>query len=74
MTCMEKCKWRKCKKVETSLVVVQWLRIHLAKKKKRIHLTMQGVQVRSIPGLGTKIPHAVEQIRPCTMTREPRCH
>ena len=35
MTCMEKCKWRKCKKVETSLVVVQWLRIHLAKKKKK---------------------------------------
>ena len=35
MTCMEKCKWRKYKKVETSLVVVQWLRIHLAKKKKK---------------------------------------
>ena len=43
---MEKYKLRECKKVGTSLVVVQWLRIHLAeKKKKRILLAMQGVQV-----------------------------
>ena len=36
---MEKCKWRKCKEVGTSLVVAQWLRIALA---------VQGVQVLSL--------------------------
>ena len=25
----------------------------------------------SVPGLGTKIPHATEQLRPCTTTSEP---
>ena len=29
--------------------------------------------VGSIPGGGTKIPHAVEQLNPCATTTEPTC-
>ena len=29
--------------------------------------------VGSIPGQGTKIPHAMEQISLCAITREPTC-
>ena len=28
----------------------------------------------SIPGRGTKIPHAAGQLSPCTTTTEPVCH
>ena len=45
---------------QTSLVV-QWL---------RIALQLRGV---SVPGWGTKIPHAVGPLRPCTTIREPGC-
>ena len=46
---------------EASLVA-QWL---------RILLPMQGTQVRA---LSWTIPHAVEQLSPCTTTTEPMCH
>ena len=50
----------------------------------RIHIAVQGTG--SIPGPGTKIPHATEQLSPCTTTTqsalesppaataEPTCH
>ena len=28
----------------------------------------------SIPGQGTKIPHAAKQLSPCAITAEPACH
>ena len=30
--------------------------------------------IGSIPGRGTKIPHATEHLSPGTATREPACH
>ena len=30
-------------------------------------------EVGLIPGWGTKIPHATEQLRPCATAREPEC-
>ena len=47
----------------TSLIV-QWL---------RIHLPVQGMWVWSLPGWGTKIPHAVGQLSPHTTTTELAC-
>ena len=44
---------------ELDSLVVQWL---------RICLPMQGTQVRA---LVRKIPHAAEQLSPCTTTTEP---
>ena len=41
--------------------MVQWL---------RICLPMQGIGLL-IPGQGTKIPHAAEQLRMCVVTTEP---
>ena len=46
-----------------TFLVVQWLRICLA---------MQG-DLGLIPGWGTKIPHATEQLSPCVATIEPTC-
>ena len=45
----------------TALLAVQWLRIHLA---------MQAA-TGLVPGQGTKIPHAVEQLSQSTGTTEP---
>ena len=49
------------KKIQGVSLVVHWL---------RILLPMQDTD--SIPGQGTKIPHAVEQLSPCTL--EPMLH
>ena len=51
----------KKKKIQGVSLVVHWL---------RILLPMQDAD--SIPGQGTKIPHAVEQLSPCTL--EPMLH
>ena len=32
------------------------------------------IDMGSIPGLGTKMPHATGQLHPCTTTRDPVCH
>ena len=71
---MEKYKLRECKKVGTSLVVVQWLRIHLAEKKKKKNPPCNAGGAGLIPGLGTKIPHSGEQLNLRTETTEPTCH
>ena len=55
--------WNVLKAIQ-GFLVVQWLRIYLA---------MQG-NVGSIPGRGTKIPHALVQLRPQAPTTEPVHH
>ena len=49
-----------CQKGWGASLVAQWL---------RIHLPTQGTRVRA---LGRKIPHAVEQLSPCTTATEAR--
>ena len=52
----------KKKKWAGTSLVVQWLRIHLA---------MKGRDMGSIPGQGTKISYASEQLNPPAATAEP---
>ena len=56
-------------------MVVQWLRIHLTgKKKKKKNSPYNARDTGSIPGWGTKISHATEQLSPHCATREkPEC-
>ena len=44
----------------------------LKKKKKKKESTFQCRRLGSIPGQGIKIPHAAEQLSPCTVTADPK--
>ena len=49
----------------------KWAGTSLVVQRLRIHLAMKGTDKGSIPGQGTKIPYASEQLNPPAVTTQP---